>query len=118
MGKEQELCAICKKRRPTVFVSQMDPSGKPGETKKVCLACAYRLGLPQIKDFMDKFGITEENIDNVSDDLDSMLGDIEENGLQGELGDLMGGQDADDADTGDGESEDVDDKDAESRKSA
>ncbi len=124
MGKEQELCAICKKRRPTVFVSQMDPSGKPGETKKVCLSCAYKLGLPQIKDFMDKFGITEDNIDNVSDDIDSMIGEIEESGLPEGLGSLLGQQEGGEGDPeniGDVENEgegDVDDKDAESKKSA
>ena len=120
MGKEQELCAICRKRRPTVFVSQMDPSGKPGETKKVCLACAYKLGLPQIKDFMDRFGITEDNIDNVSDDLDSMIGEIEENGLPEGLGSMLGQQgDGSGESENEGEGDDnVDDKDAESRKSA
>ena len=111
-----ELCSMCGKRRPTVYVSQMDPSGKPGETKKICLACAYKLGLPQIKDFMDKFGISE---DNISDDLDGMLGQIEEGGLPDELKDMMnGGAAPGSGEENDTDEDDFDDKDAESKKSA
>ena len=130
-----ELCAICGIRRPSVFVTQMDPSGKPGETKKVCLACAYKMGLPQIKDFMKQFGISEENLESVSDDFDSMMKNMQEN--QEELSDgddedegdgpdaqEAGDPSADDPDGGVSGGEgvigdrDVEDMDAESRKSA
>ena len=127
------LCAICGKRRPSVFVTQMDPSGKPGETKKICLSCAYKMGLPQIKDFMKQFGISEEDLENVSDDFDSMMKELQENPDALTGGD---GADPDEAgDPGDGTDDgtdgasdeasenglvekDVEDMDAESKKSA
>ena len=71
--ENNELCAICGKRRPSVYVTQMNPDGRPGETRKVCLYCAYKMGLPQIKDFMNRFGITEDNLESVSDDFDEMM---------------------------------------------
>ena len=146
--ENNELCAICGKRRPSVYVTQMNPDGSHGETKKVCLYCAYKMGLPQIQDFMKRFGITEENLESVSDDFDEMMRNMEENGglpdaLSGanealEGGDDSGednggtdgsdsgdgengsGSDGDGSDSGDGENggDGVEGKDAESRKSA
>ena len=145
--ENNELCAICGKRRPSVYVTQMNPDGRPGETRKVCLYCAYKMGLPQIKDFMNRFGITEDNLESVSDDFDEMMRNMEENGglpeaLSGAKEELEGdGDDGDNGDNGadgDGEdgsgsedggtredggngengSDDVEGKDAESRKSA
>lgn len=114
MDKDKELCAICHKRKPTVYITEMDQSGNKRGTKKICIQCAYKMGLPQIKDFMDRFGITEDNLEEMSDDIDSMINDLEENGLPG----AMSGMDETRDDDGDDESDDIEDKDAESRKSA
>ncbi len=67
-----DLCAICGKRRASVFVTQVDQNGNP-TTKNICLACANKMGLPQINDIMRKMGISPEDLEQLNDDLDAML---------------------------------------------
>ena len=83
---EADLCAICGKRRASVFITQVDQTGTP-ISKNICLVCANRMGLPQINDIMKKMGITPEALEQLSDDLDAMLDDAEnsEDGMEGLL---------------------------------
>ena len=131
-----ELCAICGKRRASVFITQVDQSGNP-VTKNICLACANKMGLPQINDFMKKMGISPDDLEQLSDDIDAML-DTAENGGESLLEQLSGevealAEAADDAEDPETESEDrkesaqnpnaeendnIEDRDAETRKSA
>ncbi len=113
---DNELCALCGKRRPTVMISQIDQNGNH-ITKKICLSCAHKLGMPQIDDFIKKMGIPEEQLEQLSDDVDSMLGEMQDSGKS--LGDVLeenslalNGDEPENTDDDDGE------KDAESQKSA
>ncbi len=123
-----ELCAICGKRRPNVVISQVDQNGN-SVTKKVCLACASKLGLPQVDDILKNFGIPEDGIDQLSDDIDAMVDDLENGNtsLENLLGEVLndatenGSDDDNEADTEDSEEETSDNEketEAESQKSA
>ena len=74
-----DVCAICGKRRASVFITQIDQSGNP-TTKNICLPCAKKMGLPQINQFMQKMGISDDDLEQLSDDLDAMIEDAENSG--------------------------------------
>ncbi|MBR1663356.1 MAG: ATP-dependent Clp protease ATP-binding subunit [Ruminococcus sp.] len=64
------MCSRCKKRPAVVFISQMnmkDPSAKKNEG--LCLVCAKELGISQVDDYMKQMGITEEEVQAMSDQL-------------------------------------------------
>ena len=115
-----ELCAICKKRRPTVYITQVDQSGNQ-TSKKICMLCAYNLGLPQIKDMMNQLGITPEQLESVSDDIDNMMDNASEEDIKEAMQELASGEEPESGapdENKDGTPDPTDDKDAESRKSA
>lgn len=64
------MCSRCKKRPAVVFISQMnaaDPSQKHNEG--LCLVCAKELGISQVDDYMKSMGISEEEVQAMSDQL-------------------------------------------------
>jgi ATP-dependent Clp protease ATP-binding subunit ClpC len=68
------MCCKCKKRPAMLFVAKFD--GKEMVNEGYCLKCASELGLPQVKSMMDSMGITQDDLDN----LDEQLGSFE-NGM-------------------------------------
>lgn len=71
------MCTRCKTRPAVIFVSTMTGSDKKSEG--LCLNCAKELGLPQISEYLQQMGISEEDFDNVYDSLFGE-GDIEDVG--------------------------------------
>ncbi len=67
-----ELCSVCKKRMATVFITQMDPQGNQ-VNKGLCLVCAKKMGLPQVSQFLDKMGISDEELESLTDEMGSMM---------------------------------------------
>lgn len=67
------MCCKCKKRPAMLFVAKFD--GKEMINEGYCLKCASELGLPQVKSMMDSMGITQEDLDKLDEQLDS-LGDL------------------------------------------
>lgn len=64
------MCSRCKKRPAVVFISQMnstDPSHKHSEG--LCLVCAKELGISQVDDYMKQMGISDEEVQAMSDQL-------------------------------------------------
>ncbi|WP_206425670.1 ATP-dependent Clp protease ATP-binding subunit [Ruminococcus sp. Marseille-P6503] len=64
------MCSRCKKRPAVVFISQMntaDSSQKHSEG--LCLVCAKELGISQVDDYMKSMGISEEEVQAMSDQL-------------------------------------------------
>ncbi|MGN0642377.1 MAG: AAA family ATPase [Huintestinicola sp.] len=59
------LCTRCKKRTAVVFITSMHGNEKKDEG--LCLVCARELGIPQIKEYMDQMGITDDDIEEFSD---------------------------------------------------
>ena len=49
------LCSRCKKRQAVVFISTIQGNDKRDEG--LCLICAKELGVPQVKDYLEKMGM-------------------------------------------------------------
>jgi protein-arginine kinase activator protein McsA len=93
------MCSKCKKRPAVVFITSVQGSEKKNEG--LCLSCARAQNIPQIKEYMDKLGITDEELDQLSDQMMGMLdGDSFEMGGSGVLPDfitnMFGGNSGDD----------------------
>ena len=67
---EPVICSRCRKRPAAVFISQVDPKN-PQEKKNeaLCLQCAAELGISQAEDFKKMLGITDEEIEQMTDQL-------------------------------------------------
>ena len=64
------MCSRCKKRPAVVFISQMNaknPEEKHNEG--LCLVCAKELGISQVDDYMKSMGISEDDLQAMSDQL-------------------------------------------------
>ena len=94
------LCCKCKKRPAVVFVS----TNASSEPQGYCLSCAKDLGIKPVTDMMEKMGISEEDIDNVQEQVDSLMSMSEDSEMPN-FAEMMG-QTVDDA--SDDENEDGD----------
>ncbi len=84
-----EMCSRCHKRLAVVFITKIEN----GETKNegLCLRCAKELGLKPVDDILSRMGISEDDVDRLSNDMEGML----EAGLGGDDSDR--GDEAEDA---------------------
>lgn len=55
------LCSRCKKRQAVVFISTIQGNDKRDEG--LCLICAKELGVPQVNDYLEKMGISDEDLE-------------------------------------------------------
>ena len=69
------LCSRCKKRVAVVFMTRME-NGKT-INEGLCLQCARELGIGPVNELMEKMGITDDEIENMNDQL---MGMMDENG--------------------------------------
>ena len=67
------LCSRCKKRMAVVFMSRME--GNETVNEGLCLKCAKELGIPQVSSMMDSMGITDDDIEEMSNQLMELGGD-------------------------------------------
>lgn len=76
------LCVKCKKRTAVVYIARMDDGKAINEG--YCLKCAKELGLPPVDEMINKMGITDEDIDNISAEISEIMEgeDFSEGGAQ------------------------------------
>lgn len=67
------LCSRCKKRQAVVFISTIQGNDKRDEG--LCLICAKELGVPQVNDYLEKMGISDEDLEESSK---MIFGDVDE----------------------------------------
>lgn len=65
------LCSRCKKRPAAIFITTMNGNEKKNEG--LCFACAKELGITQVDDYLKQMGISEEELDAMSEQLMSEL---------------------------------------------
>ena len=88
------VCIRCQKRPAIIFIQRMDN----GQMKQegYCLHCARELHIKPVDDLMKQFGMSEQDLDNMENRMESMM---EELGDSNPLSMLMnmsgGGEDAD-----------------------
>lgn len=69
---QPKMCIKCKKNVAVVFISKIENGNTLNEG--YCLKCARSLGLPQIDQVVKQMGISEEDLDLLSDEMSSMFG--------------------------------------------
>ncbi len=77
------LCSRCKKNIAVIFVTKME--GDKSTSEGICLKCARELGIKPVDDFMQKMGISDEELDAMTTEMMGMLGDIGEENLPAPL---------------------------------
>ncbi|KGN00636.1 ABC transporter ATPase [Clostridium novyi A str. 4570] len=68
-----EMCSICKKNIATIYTAKIED----GKTKMVgiCLECAKKMGMPIMDQFMKQAGITSEDMDNLTEQMNKVFED-------------------------------------------
>lgn len=69
------LCMRCKKRPAMVFISSNNK--KSPNSQGFCLRCAQEIGLKPLNDVMNKMGITDEMIENMSEQFEEMSSELD-----------------------------------------
>lgn len=69
-----QMCSICNKNIATIYTARID-SGKP-EMIGVCMDCAKKMGIPIMDQLMKQAGMTPDDIENLSEQMNNMLQDI------------------------------------------
>ena len=65
------LCSRCKKRQAVVFVTRME--GDKTYNDGLCLVCAKELGIKPVSDMMEKFGITDDDVEQMDEQLGELM---------------------------------------------
>ncbi len=61
------LCSRCKKRPAVVFITSMQGNEKKNEG--LCMVCAKEMHIPQVSEYMEQMGITDDDIEQMSDQM-------------------------------------------------
>ena len=72
------VCARCKKRPAIIFIQRVEN----GQMKQegYCLHCARELHIKPVDDLMKQFGMSEQDMDNMEDRMESMMEEMGEGG--------------------------------------
>ena len=68
---QPKMCTKCKKNIAVVFITKVENGVAMNEG--FCLKCARSLGIPQIDAAVKQMGFSEEDLDNLSDEMSSMF---------------------------------------------
>ena len=73
---QKRLCSRCGKKIAIVFITKIEN----GETKNegLCFKCARELHIKPVDEFMDRMGISDEDLDNLTGEMMGALDGIEE----------------------------------------
>ena len=74
---QPKLCVKCKKNMAVVFITKIENGVTMNEG--YCLKCARSLGIPQIESAVKQMGFSEEDLDNLTDEMSNMFGQMDEN---------------------------------------
>ncbi len=84
------MCSKCQKRPAVVFITSVQGNEKRNEG--LCLTCAKERNIPQVAEYMEKFGISDEEVEQLSEQMMDMLdGDSFEMGGSGLMPNLISG---------------------------
>ena len=81
------LCSRCHKNVAVIFIQKME--GGTTKSEGLCLKCAKEMGIKPVEDMMQKMGISDEDLEGLTNELMSAFGGAE--GMEG----LMSAEEAD-----------------------
>ena len=77
------LCSRCNKNVAVIFITKIE-NGKT-TNEGLCLKCAKELGIKQVDDMVRQMGISDEDLENISGEMTSMMGDVDADGDDDEI---------------------------------
>ena len=72
---QPKMCTKCKKNIAVVFITRIENGATLNEG--YCLKCARSLGIPQIDTAVQQMGFSDEDLDNLTDEMSSMFGQMD-----------------------------------------
>ena len=66
------LCSRCKKNVAVIFITKIENGVSTNEG--LCLKCAKELGIKQVDDMVKQMGISDEDLENISGEMMSLMG--------------------------------------------
>lgn len=69
---KQVLCSKCKKNPAVVFISKVNDN--KSEPEGYCIKCAMEMNIGPVRHFMDNMGISEDDMDAITEQVNQMLG--------------------------------------------
>ena len=72
---QPKLCIKCKKNIAVLFITRMENGATLNEG--YCLKCARSLGIPQIEQTIKQMGISEDDLDLLTDEMSNMFGQLD-----------------------------------------
>ena len=72
---QPKLCTKCKKNMAVVFITKMENGVTMNEG--YCLKCARSLGIPQIEEAVKQMGFSDDDLDNLTDEMSNMFGQMD-----------------------------------------
>ena len=73
---QPKMCVKCKKNIAVVFITKIENGVTMNEG--YCLKCARGLGIPQIDEAVKQMGFSESDLDNLTDEMSNMFGQIDQ----------------------------------------
>ena len=73
---QPKMCVKCKKNIAVVFITKIENGVTLNEG--YCLKCARGLGIPQIDEAVKQMGFSEADLDNLTDEMSNMFGQIDQ----------------------------------------
>ena len=70
---KQVLCAKCKKRPAMFFVTKVE--GEKTTQEGLCIKCAMEMNIGPVKQIMQSMGISEDELEDVSEQFETMFGE-------------------------------------------
>ena len=68
-------CSVCKKNMAIIFATQMDKDKT--EMKGLCMQCAKKMGLPVMDQLMQQTGMSEEDLEVLTEEMGNMFEDVD-----------------------------------------
>ena len=65
------ICCRCKQRPAVIFVTKME--GEKTSNEGYCIKCATELNIGPIKHLMENMGITEDQLDDMNEQMEQMM---------------------------------------------
>ena len=86
------MCSRCHKHVAVVFITKLE--GGQSKNEGLCLKCAKELGIKPVQDMMQKMGITDDDLEGITNEMMSAFGGAE--GMEGLMAQPDGGDDEQD----------------------
>ena len=86
-----ELCARCHKNPAVFYITKME--GNKTTSEGLCLSCAKSLGIKPLNDMIEKFGMTDDDIDSLNSQMSEFMegaGDMGDMNFEAMMGGLNG----------------------------